>query len=376
MKYIRGFFMVMNEDRYYMQKALELAKRGEGFVNPNPMVGALIVKDGRIIGEGWHARYGEAHAERNAFASCNEIADGATLYVTLEPCCHYGKTPPCTEAIIEHKIARVVVAMPDPNPLMAGKGVEQLRVAGIEVTVGVEEEEASKQNKVFLKYITSGLPWMIMKSAMTLDGKIATCTGDSRWITSPESRKRVHGMRAGAMAVITGIGTIIADDPLLNVRTDEQNVRQPIRIVADSNARTPIESQFVRTASIYRSIVAHTASAPESRLEALQKAGVETLLCKSLHDRIDIQDLCYKLGKMKIDSLLIEGGGTLNYSFLQAKAVDEIYAFIAPKIIGGASAKSPVEGEGIELMNNAIVLDSIEVEMVESDLLVKGRIKS
>ena len=368
--------MVMNEDRYYMQRAMELAKYGEGHVNPNPMVGALLVKEGKVIGEGWHARYGDAHAERNALEVCREFANGATLYVTLEPCCHYGKTSPCTKAIIEHRISRVVIATLDPNPVVSGKGVKLLRLAGIEVTVGIEEEAARKQNRIFFKYITTGIPWVTMKSAMTIDGKIATRTGDSKWITSIEAMNRVHEMRAGLMAIVVGIGTVVADNPLLNVRLEGRDIRQPIRVIVDSKARIPPESQIIRTAHLYRTIIAHTSSAPAGRLKILQKAGAETLACKSGEGVVDIYDLCLKLGQMKIDSLLLEGGGTLNYAFLRIGIVDEIYTFIAPKIMGGAEAKTPVEGEGIEFMSNAIEMVFIETEMIGSDLLIKGSVKS
>ena len=365
----------MSNDRYYMQKALELAERGAGFVNPNPLVGALLVKESRIIGEGWHAHYGGAHAERAALKSCTESTEGATMYVTLEPCCHYGKTPPCTEAIIGSGVTRVVAAMQDPNPRVAGKGFDQLRAAGIEVVIGIEEEFAREQNRVFLKYITTKKPWITLKCAMTLDGKIATHTGDSRWITGTESRIRVHEMRSRHTAILTGIGTLIADDPMLNVRLERQNLRQPVRIVADSSAQTPLGSQFVKTANSYRTIVAHTAFAKNSNLELLRRAGVETLLCKESSGVVDIDDLCLKLGEMKIDSLLLEGGGAINYSFLQAGAVDEVYAFIAPKIVGGVSAKTPVEGRGIELMSSAIELNSVEMERIGCDILITGRIK-
>ena len=221
--------MVRQEDIEYMRRAIELAERGVGFTNPNPVVGAVIVKSGKVIGEGWHERYGEWHAERNAFKSCMRNTRGATMYVTLEPCCHHGKTPPCTEAIIEHEIARVVIGMEDPNPLVGGKGIASLRAAGIEVECGVEEEALREQNRVFLKYITTKRPWVAMKTAMTLDGKIATRTGDSKWITGTEARAYVHELRHRFMAVLVGIGTAVADNPLLNCRIEGRGVRQPIR---------------------------------------------------------------------------------------------------------------------------------------------------
>ena len=359
-----------------MRRALELAERGEGFVHPNPLVGAVLVKDDRVIGEGWHACYGEPHAERNALEACAESARGATLYVTLEPCCHHGKTPPCTEAIVGHGVARVVVAMPDPNPLVAGKGLEQLRAAGIAVEVGVEESAAREQNRVFLHYMTSGLPWVVMKTAMTLDGKIATRTGDSKWVTGTEARVRVHEMRSRLMGIVVGIGTVVADDPLLTVRLDDREVRQPIRIVVDSNARLPIDSQIVRMARAPRSIMAYTHFAPADRLEALQGAGVELLLCEEIAGLVDIRDLCRKLGELGINSLLLEGGGTLNHAFLSAGMVNEVCAFVAPKIIGGMQAKTPVEGEGIARMRDAVELHAVRVEIVGEDVLIQGVLKS
>ena len=281
--------MVRQEDIEYMRRAMELAERGVGFTNPNPMVGAVIVKGGKVIGEGWHERCGEWHAERNAFKNCKVSAEGATMYVTLEPCCHYGKTPPCTEAIIEHGIARVVIGMEDPNPLVAGKGIAFLREAGIEVVCGIEEEALREQNRVFLKYISTRLPWVALKAAMTLDGKIATRTGDSKWITGAEARAYVHELRHRFMAILVGIGTAVADDPLLNCRIEGRGVRQPIRVVVDSNARLSLESQLVQTAEEYRTIVAYTRFAPEERVKALREAGVEMLLCEEKEGLVDSQ---------------------------------------------------------------------------------------
>lgn len=366
--------MVKQEDLEYMRRAIMLAERGAGFVNPNPMVGAVIVKGGKVIGEGWHERYGEWHAERNAFKNCTGDARGATMYVTLEPCCHYGKTPPCTDAIIEHGIARVFVGMRDPNPLVAGKGIALLREAGIEVFVGMEDEAIREQNKVFLKYISTRRPWVALKTAMTLDGKIATGSGDSKWITGTEARAYVHELRHRLMAVMVGIGTAVADDPLLNCRIEGRGVRQPIRVIVDSNARLGLESQLVKTAREYRTIVAHTRFAVEEKLEALRKAGVETLYCEEKEGRVDVDNLLALLGQMGVDSILLEGGGSLNYSFLSGGFTDEVYAFIAPKIVGGEKAKTPVEGIGIDKMADAITLERTDVLSLGQDLLVKFKI--
>ncbi len=368
--------MVRQEDIEYMRRAMELAERGVGFTNPNPMVGAVIVKGGKVIGEGWHERCGEWHAERNAFKNCTVPAEGATMYVTLEPCCHYGKTPPCTEAIIEHGIARVVVGMEDPNPLVAGKGIALLREAGIEVVCGVEEEALREQNRVFLKYISTKLPWVAMKTAMTLDGKIATRTGDSKWITGAEARAYVHELRHRFMAILVGIGTVVADDPLLNCRIEGRGVRQPIRVVVDSNARLSLDSQLVKTAGEYRTIVAHTRFAPEERVKALRETGVEMLLCKEKEGLVDVRNLLELLGLSGIDSILLEGGGSLNYTFLSEGLADELYAFIAPKIVGGMNAKTPVEGAGMEKMADAINLELENVLNIGHDVLLKLKVKN
>lgn len=367
--------MVKKEDLEFMRRAMELAERGAGFTNPNPMVGAVIVKAGKVIGEGWHERYGEWHAERNAFKNCQEDPTGATMYVTLEPCCHHGKTPPCTDAIIEQGIQRVFVGMKDPNPLVAGKGIALLEKAGIEVICGLEEEILREQNSVFLKYILTKRPWVAMKTAMTLDGKIATYSGDSKWVTGGEARLYVHELRHRLMAVMVGIGTVVVDDPLLNCRLEGRDVRQPIRIVVDSNARLALDSQLVKTAGEYRTIVAHTRFAEEEKLKALEAVGVEALPCGEKEGLVDVNDLLGQLGQMGIDSILLEGGGSLNYTFLSGGFVDEVYAFIAPKIVGGMKAKTPVEGIGIERMENAIGLETVDVEKVGQDILIKLKMK-
>lgn len=379
-----------------MRRAIELAKKGGGYVHPNPLVGCVVVKDDEIIAEGYHEKYGEFHAERNALTRCKTETKGASLYVTLEPCCHYGKTPPCTEIIIEKGIKKVFVGILDPNPLVAGKGVKILRDAGIEVEVGLCENEIREMNKVFLKYITTKRPYVIMKTAMTLDGKIAAHTGDSKWVTNEESRKMVHELRSELAGVIVGIGTVLADDPMLNVRL-EGNHHQPIRIVVDSNLRIPIDSQLVKTANEYRTIVAcrhfDRSEAERSEVEkssinvnkqkgflhslrSLEMTGVELLECQSNNNHVDINDLMTKLGAMGIDSLLLEGGGTLNAAFLEAGCVDEVWAFIAPKIIGGEGAKTPVSGKGIDKMSEAINLQDIDIQNINGDILIKGKICS
>ena len=366
--------MVTEQDVYFMRHAMALAARGTGWVNPNPLVGAVIVRDGRIIAEGWHERYGGLHAERNAFKNCREDAAGATMYVTLEPCCHYGKTPPCTEAVIEHGIARVVVGLTDPNPLVAGKGIGLLREAGIEVEVGVCDEELRFQNRVFLKYIQKRMPWVVMKSAMTLDGKIAAYTGDSQWVTGEPARMKVQEMRCVYMGIMVGSGTVAADNPMLNCRL-EGDVRQPVRIVVDSGARIAVDSRLVATAGSYRTIVAHIASADSEKLKKLSACGVETLLCDGQDGHVDCMDMLLRLGKMGIDSILLEGGGQLNETFLRNGLIDEVYAFVAPKLVGGKEAKTPVEGKGFERVSEAVELKRVEVETIGKDILIHGLIE-
>ena len=358
-----------------MRRAIALAKKGGGFVHPNPLVGCVVVKDGQIIAEGYHEKYGEFHAERNALTRCQADTRGATLYVTLEPCCHYGKTPPCTEIIIEKGIKKVFVGILDPNPLVAGKGVKILQDAGIEVVTGLCEDEIREMNRVFLKYITTKRPYVIMKTAMTLDGKIAAFTGDSRWVTNEQSRQQVHELRSEMAGVLAGIGTVLADDPMLNVRL-EGHYHQPVRIVVDSNLRIPIDSQLVKTAKEYRTIVA-TTKRDDCRDDAhIVSTGVEILECQSNNSHVDINDLMAKLGAIGIDSLLLEGGGTLNAAFLEAGCVNEVWAFIAPKIIGGAAAQTPVAGKGIERMSDAIQLQNIDIQNIDGDILIKGKICS
>ncbi len=358
-----------------MRRAERLAQRGEGAVNPNPLVGAVIVREGKVLAEGWHERWGGLHAERNALARCSEPATGATMYVTLEPCCHYGKTPPCTEALIEAGIGRVVIGLTDPNPLVAGKGIEALQKAGISVEWGACEAELREQNRVFLKYITTRMPWVVLKSAMTLDGKIATATGDSRWVSGEESRRRVHEMRRRYMAILAGIGTVEADDPILNCRLDGEP-RQPVRIIADSAARIALTSRLVRSAGRYRTVIAHTARAPKEKIEALHGAGIETWCCEGDDDgRLVVTDLLRQAGAVGIDSILVEGGGTLNDSLLRAGAVDEVAFFVAPKLVGGRFAKTPVEGLGLNCMGDAVWLDDVRTERVGTDILITGKIR-
>ena len=370
----------MPEEKY-MRRAIELAKKGSGHVNPNPLVGAVIVRDGEIIGEGYHECYGQLHAERNAIANAKKRGnslEGSTIYVTLEPCCHYGKTPPCTEAIIEEKIARVVVGSDDPNPLVSGKGFQMLREKGIEVIPHFLKEECDAMNYVFFHYIRTGTPYVAMKYAMTMDGKIACYTGDSKWVTGEESRAHVQTLRIHYKGIMAGIGTVLADDPMLNCRIE--GGRDPIRIIADSHLRIPIDSQLVRTAGQQPLIVACLPDADEEKAAQLQEKGVEVLripgvttadITEEQKEVISLPVLMKELGARKIDGILLEGGGQLNESALQAGIVDRIYCYIAPKIFGGAQAKTPVEGQGLTRAADAWQFNRIGMQEFGQDILLE-----
>lgn len=355
-------------DEEYMRRAIELAKRGEGWTNPNPMVGAVIVKDGKIIGEGYHAKCGELHAERNAIAALSESAEGATLYVTLEPCCHHGKTPPCTDAILEQKIARVVIGSRDPNPKVSGKGAAILRSAGVIVTEDFLREECDKLNPIFFHYITTKTPYVVMKYAMTADGKIATKTGASKWITGPQAREEVQRMRHRYMGIMAGIQTVLADDPLLNVRLSGK--KSPIRIICDSGLRIPLESQICQTADQYRTIVAY-AKADAPKAARLKNIGIEVIECPDAQGKVDLKRLMAYLGEQGIDSVLLEGGGALNDSALRAGIVQKVMVFVAPKLFGGATGKTPVAGLGVETPDEASLLKLINVRQIGDDLLLE-----
>lgn len=408
-------------DEEYMQKALELALRGSGWVNPNPLVGAVVVRDGRIIGEGWHTTFGEPHAERQALADCRrrgEDPKGATVYVTLEPCCHTGKTPPCTEALIGAGVVRVVMGAPDPNPKVSGGGIAQLEAAGIEVVQGVLVEECQKVNRAFFHYIKTGKPYVTLKYAMTLDGKIATRSGKSKWITGPEARRRVHEDRQRNAAIMVGVNTVIKDDPLLTCRLDDfedqafaeesvsdsdfedllerelaedeaayealqegdavettsrgfkPKISNPIRIVCDTHLRTPLSSQIVKTAASVPTYIA-TAESDMKKHMPYREQECDIIVVPEAAGHIDIEVLMEKLGAMGIDSVIVEGGSEINWSVLAYEVVSKVQAYIAPKLFGGAKAPSPVAGFGVEAPKYAIELSEPEVTMLGSDLLVE-----
>ena len=359
----------------YMREAIGLAVKGKGFVSPNPMVGAIIVRDGKIIGKGWHKKYGDLHAERTAFADCDSRGvdcTGADMYVTLEPCCHHGKQPPCTEAVAEHGIKRVFVGSADPNPLVAGKGIQYLREHGIEVTEDVLRSECDAINEIFFKFITTRLPFVTMKYAMTMDGKIACYTGESKWITGEEARMDVQNDRLKHSAIMVGAGTVLADDPMLTCRLE--NGRNPVRIICDSHLRTPLDSNIVKTAADVPTIIATLEMGERSK--AYIESGCTVLVTKEKDRHIDLCDLMKKLGEMKIDSVLLEGGGALNWSALSAGIVDKVKAYVAPKIFGGAGAKSPVGGIGVDLPENAFMLEKTDIRRIGDDILIESRVKN
>lgn len=418
-------------DEEYMQRAIELALRGSGWVNPNPLVGAVVVREGRIIGEGWHPAFGELHAERQALADCRQRGEetaGATIYVTLEPCCHTGKTPPCTEAIIEAGISRVVMGAPDPNPKVDGGGIAQLEAAGIEVVQGVLVEECREVNKAFFHYIETGKPYVVLKYAMTLDGKIATRSGKSKWITGPAARRRVHEDRQRYAAIMVGVNTVIEDDPQLTCRLDdfapaeaeaaeqvseeryeamlEQELAadeavlegegaaeaeaegsalrgfgpfkprcsNPIRIICDTHLRTPLNSQVVRTAATVPTYIA-TAETNLAKHLPYREQECDIIVVPEAAGHIDLEVLMEKLGKMGIDSVIVEGGAEVNWSVLAYEVVSKVQCYVAPKIFGGAQAPSPVAGFGVEAPKYAIELTEPKVTQLGPDLLIECEVK-
>ncbi|MFT3877502.1 MAG: bifunctional diaminohydroxyphosphoribosylaminopyrimidine deaminase/5-amino-6-(5-phosphoribosylamino)uracil reductase RibD [Propioniciclava sp.] len=357
-------------DEQYMRRAIELAKRGCGWVNPNPLVGAVVVKGGRIIGEGYHARCGQAHAERRALTDCAASPVGATLYVTLEPCCHEGRTPPCTEAMLASGIARVVIGSRDPNPLVAGKGVEALRAQGVEVVQDVERGACDEVNRSFFHFIQHRTPYVVMKYAMTMDGKIATASGLSRWITGEAARLQVHQDRLRHSAIMVGVGTVLADDPLLTCRIE--GGRNPLRVVCDTHLRTPETAAVVATSGDVPTVIA-TAVADADRHRPYRAAGCGVMVVPRDGDHIDLAALMRALGEREVDSLLLEGGGTLNWSALRSGVVHRVQAYVAPKIFGGR-AMTPVGGAGVAEPGAAVRLGPPAISRLGDDLLLDSEV--
>jgi diaminohydroxyphosphoribosylaminopyrimidine deaminase/5-amino-6-(5-phosphoribosylamino)uracil reductase len=360
----------------YMQRALALARQAEGYTSPNPAVGAVVVKDGQIVGEGYHRRAGAPHAEVEALEAAGEKARGATMYVTLEPCNHYGRTPPCTEAIIRAGIAELYYAAGDPNPRVAGNGAHRLAQANIRLHQGLCAAEARYLNRFFFHYICTGQPYVVAKFAASLDGKIATRAGQSQWITGREARQKGHHLRHVVDAILVGAGTVIADDPQLTTRLPQSQARHPLRLVLDSRGRVPLEARLFQADLPGRTLVVATPVMPSSRQVALQRQGVETLLLPaSPTGQVDISALLAELGRRQVTSLLVEGGGQVLGAFFEARLVNEVWAFLAPLIIGGQEAPGPVGGSGFARLTEACHLQEVMLETIGQDILIRGLIK-
>ena len=359
-------------DEIFMREALHVARRAEGRTSPNPMVGAVVVREGRIVAEGWHRRAGTAHAEIHALNMAGDLARGATIYVTLEPCSHFGRTPPCAKALIDAGVSRVVAAMSDPNPRVAGRGFDMLRSAGVDVTVGVLEDEARRLNEVFIKWITRRLPFVTLKFACSLDGKIATVDGESQWISCEESRKFSHHLRDINDAILIGSGTLMADNPSLTTRLS--GGKNPVRVIVDSRAKIPLGAK-VLTDGAARTIIATTSKAPPEKISALKNLGVD-IICAGDGERVDLPTLMRELAARELTSVLVEGGGQIHFAMLAAGLVDKIFAFVAPKIIGGANALTAVEGAGFGRLADAVTLKNFTAEQIGSDILLGGYVEA
>ena len=360
--------------RTFMKRALDLARRGHGRTSPNPLVGAVVVKAGQVVGEGYHQKAGTPHAEVHALNAAGENARGATLYVNLEPCCHWGRTPPCTEAVLQAGVTEVYVAEVDPNPSVAGKGIRQLQDAGIRVHVGTCAEESARLNEVHGKYIQTGKPFVILKSAMSLDGKIATASGESQWITSEASRQRGHEIRDTVDAILVGRGTVVRDNPVLTTRLRDREGQDPIRIVLDSHGRTSTDARIFNRESNAGVILAVTPDAPAENIRALEKAGAEVITVPAADGKVCFKRLMEILGEREITSVLIEGGGEVNASAIAAGVVDKVVCFIAPKLIGGRDAPGPLGGEGIASLKDVPHLKRVNITPISDsdDFLIEG----
>jgi diaminohydroxyphosphoribosylaminopyrimidine deaminase / 5-amino-6-(5-phosphoribosylamino)uracil reductase len=359
----------MMSDREYMQLALDLAASAKGNTNPNPLVGAVLVKDGVIVGTGLHRKAGEPHAEVHAFRMAGEHAKGATLYVTLEPCSHYGKTPPCANLVKDSEVARVVVAMQDPNPAVAGRGIQLLQDAGIEVEVGLLEAEAKKLNERFIHNMLTERPFVVSKFAMTLDGKIATHNGHSQWITAEAARTDVHQLRHEVDGILVGVQTVLKDNPKLTTRLPEGNGRNPIRVILDSSLQTPLEAHVSNTVEA-RTIIVTSFEADAKKANALEKQGVMIIRVKSSEQGIDIDSTLRALYQVGITHLLVEGGAAVNASFLRSGYIDQYIVYIAPKILGGKNSFTPFSGEDVDSINLAHLLQFEAVTQIGEDLRI------
>ena len=361
-------------DEAIMRRAIALAKTAAGWTNPNPLVGAVVVKDGCIIGAGCHERYGEKHAERNALASCTESPVGATIYVTLEPCNHTGKQPPCVDALIEAGIAKVIVGSRDPNPLVSGKGNERLRAAGIEVETDFLRDECDALNPIFFHFITTKTPYVVAKWAMTADGKIAAASGDARWVSGEESRADAHELRHRLAGIMVGINTVLADDPQLTCRRPLES-NNPLRIVCDAHLRLPEDCNLLATIDEAPLLVATAAADDDAKAALLRGLGATVVSLPGEDGEVDLPALMRELGERGIDSVLLEGGSTLHASAFAAGIVNEVVIYLAPKVVGGRTAKSPVGGEGVQLMSEALDLGTPETTRMGDDLKLVYRLK-
>ena len=355
--------------------ALDLAGKGEGFTSPNPMVGAVVVKDGKVVGSGYHEAVGGPHAEVNAIGAAGKQAAGATLYVTLEPCNHTGRTPPCTAAIVKAGVSRVVVALPDPNPKVAGGGCEYLKQNGIDVTTGVCEQQARQQNEFFVKYITTGRPFVIAKCAATLDGRIATRTGDSKWVTGEAARRHVHRIRHAVDAIMVGINTVKMDNPSLTTRLDDSPVKDPIRIILDTRLSIDTDATVLQQNSDADTILVAGQGVEPARKANLEKAGARILEIELKSRRIDLAALMQQLGTMEISSLLVEGGSGVLASAFQSGIVDKVQFFYAPKVLGGDDGIPICSGPGPELMRQSVPIKDISVSRFDDDILIEGYVE-
>ena len=357
-------------DCEFMKQAIQLAAAGEGFVEPNPMVGCILVRDGEIIGKGWHEKFGGPHAEVNALECCPN-PKGSTAYVTLEPCCHQGKTGPCTDALIDADVERVVLAVADPFTEVAGRGIEQLKAAGIQVDVGVEQHAATELIRPYLKKIRRGIPWVIAKWAMTLDGKISTVTGKSKWISNEKSRAIVHGIRGRVDAIVAGIGTVLADDPLLNARPP--GARTALRVVVDPQADIPLDSNLVTTAEEFPLAIAVSHSADPTKTHSLTDAGCQIIRTDSTTHVGQLRQLLQKLGELNFTNVLIEGGSSIFGALNDGELIDEIHAFVAPKVFGGSSSTTAVAGNGISNIGDGRPISILSTQQIESDIYIIAR---
>ncbi|OPL14947.1 MAG: bifunctional diaminohydroxyphosphoribosylaminopyrimidine deaminase/5-amino-6-(5-phosphoribosylamino)uracil reductase [Firmicutes bacterium ML8_F2] len=362
----------MDADDRFMWMALDLARQGRGRTSPNPMVGAVIVQGSEVVGSGYHQGAGGPHAEIIALKKAGEKAEGATLYVNLEPCSHHGRTGPCTEAIIKAGISRVVAAMQDPNPLVSGRGFARLTEAGIKVKEGVLEDKAFHLNEAFIKYITTGFPFVSVKVAISLDGKIATAAGDSHWITGEKSRQFVHRLRDHSDAIVVGIETVLKDDPRLTARLEGGGGKDPLKVVVDSTARLPLDAQVINSSTTAHTVLAVTERAPQEKCRALREKGVEVLMLPAKDGRVDLTALIKNLAGRELVNVLVEGGGTLNYSLLDVSLVDKLFIFIAPLLIGGRESPTAFAGEGIKKIDQAWPVRDIELKQFDQDLLIIG----